>query len=68
MHFNEGKCKILPMVSDNPMCHYTLRGDQLEGSSAEKDLGVMINNKLTVNQQSTLVTKKAKSRLDCIRK
>lgn len=50
------------------MCHYSLRDDQLEGSSAGKDLWVMVNNKLTVNQQSTLVTKKAKSLLDCIRK
>lgn len=67
MHFKKGKCKVA-LVSDNPMRHYTLRGDQLEGSCAEKDLGVMVNNELTVNQQSTLVTKRAKSLLDCIRK
>lgn len=44
----------------------------LEGSSAEKDLGsqrkVLANNKLIVNQQSTLATKKDKSLQNCIRK
>lgn len=44
MHFKKGKCRVLTLVSVSPMCHYTLRSAQLEGSSAEKDLGVLVNN------------------------
>lgn len=41
------------------MHQYVLGADWLEGSSAEKDLGVTVDAKLNVNQQYTLAVKKA---------
>ena len=38
---------------------------QLEGRSAEKDLGVLVNNRLTISQPCTLVVKAANSILVC---
>lgn len=40
---------------------------QLENSLAEKDLGVLVDSKLNVNQQDTLAAKKADDILGCHR-
>ncbi|KAJ7414883.1 hypothetical protein BTVI_39987 [Pitangus sulphuratus] len=42
--------------------------DLLESSSAEKDLGVLENNKLSMSQQCVLVAKETNCILRCIRK
>ncbi|KAK4830269.1 hypothetical protein QYF61_009362 [Mycteria americana] len=39
---------------------------QLENSSAEKDIGILVNNKVTMSQQCIPVTKKANSILEYI--
>jgi len=43
------------------------RADRMERSSAEKELWVLVNNKLTMSQQCALAAKVAKSILGCIR-
>lgn len=48
----------------NPRQQYMLGTDQLESSSAEKDFGVSVENKLNVSQQCILAAKKS----NCIRK
>ncbi|KAK4810813.1 hypothetical protein QYF61_008785 [Mycteria americana] len=66
--FNKGKCKILHLRRNNPMHRYMLGAAQLESSFAEKDLGVLVDTKLNMSQQCTLVVKKTKTNLGYMRR
>ncbi|GAB0182441.1 mitochondrial enolase superfamily member 1 [Grus japonensis] len=68
MKFNKGKCRIFHLRKNNPMHQYRLGVDLLGSSSAEKDLGVLLDNKLSMSQQCALMAKKANGILGYIQK
>jgi len=68
MMFHKGKCKVLHLEMNDPMDQYRLRADMLQSSSVERDLGVLVDNKLTMSQQCALAVKKANGILGCIRR
>ncbi|GAB0185962.1 mitochondrial enolase superfamily member 1 [Grus japonensis] len=67
MKFNKGKCKVLHLRRNNPICLYILRATQLGSSLAGKNPGVLVDTRLNMSQQCALAVKKANSILSCIR-
>lgn len=56
------------LVRNKPSHPSRLRADLLQSSTAEKDLGVVVDKELSKSQQCVFVAKKANGCLGCLRK
>lgn len=68
MKFNENKCHILHLGWKTSLQLYGLGTAQLESSFLGKDMGVLVGNKLNMNEQCVLAAKKSKYLLHSISK
>ncbi|PKU47892.1 rna-directed dna polymerase from mobile element jockey-like [Limosa lapponica baueri] len=65
MKFTKDKCKVLHLKKHNPGVQRSLGSTWLGSSSVERELGVLVDNKLNMSEQCAAVAKKANS---CISK
>ena len=69
MKFKNSKCRVLHLGRNKPMPQYRLGTDLLERSSAEEDLGVLVDSRSALSQWCDwCVAKKANGILGCIKK
>ena len=68
MKFNVGKCKVLHLGRRNPRYEYNMGDRTLETATEEKDLGVIIDDKLKFHKHTEVQANKANKVLGLLRR
>ncbi|PKU32062.1 polycomb group ring finger protein 3 [Limosa lapponica baueri] len=66
MKFNQAKCKVLHLGHSNPKHKYRLGREWIENSPEEKDLGVLVDEKLNMTHLCVLTAQKANVCRSCL--
>ena len=66
--FNEHKCKCMHLGKHNPKMTYMMKNHILETTSAEKDLGVIVDDSLKFHKHTAAAVRKANTILGIIKK
>jgi len=64
----KAKCKVLHMRWGNPKHKYRVSGEWIENKLEMKDLGMLIDEKISMTRHCTLAAQKANNILGCIKR